>query len=1236
MSVFVGQERQAIVDELIAAFDACVDGRRPQLRLLTAEAGWGKTRIVHEFYGRLQRERQGSSRYWPAELVVSDDVMRARKHVRAPDPLPNAADVLPWLWWGLRCEEDEGGRRIRAIHNDSEQLSAHLAGLIAAEERRSGDRKLWLEAATTALSFVPGVGQFVTGLRAYHSLVPQVRERIGRSLEQRRRPLGEEENVALQPSMGSRLMEVEKELELVRFFVTRELPLVLIVDDAHHADHLTVAFVRELLKMSRSVLIIATGWPSIIDNQAIDEAALPGEERTTVGGMLAAAGSRHDVVEHRLTPLSLESVGRLISADLPAATPGQKEALAEACDGNPLVLRLQLTSGRVRRTVRNGATELDPDELRGLPRRFEQLIAERFGDLNDATQTWLAEAAMQGESFFPTVMKNDTDGVDRELSQGFCREIAGTELPAWRFIERPVHTAVRQIALEDFGEVDRERWAAASRSAVLAWWSDRETGLSMDGDTEMAWCRLSSRLVSVPRRSEGEPTPREARTGVKIARHHSWAARDAGEHEEELAAAQQANLWAGHLDGMESDALVSAQVRLSNALRANNQPERAVQIARAASGSTDQSTSPEVTFDLHIALGAALEQVGDDLEEAKEEIQAALVIAQECFDAEDVIYARQRLAAIYEAMSLAAEARAQLEAALRIAQIESPQDVALNFELEIDLATLGNSSSEVWLDLMESTSRTLSKSHWLWRRCRDSLILVLLFEGDTEQADAAINKYGAPEVDSDVGLLISAIRSIWSGGDKSSWLADLRAVEGGPYSSRSDLQVLRTQQGLMSRQAGLTVDDNEYYDAYWEDIYRQAVEEPTDAVARLLEKYQEATSPVERAHSAGVIVGIVIDTGLRGTWLGNQILEVLLPIDTLAAQVLGLPFRVLQSINRMHNGGEPELDPADVPPGFRCLYLGLRAVAWHQFGNGSAAADDLRAIRELLPTIENDHVYLRVAAAYRTCRDRGEIEVLRALGRLPGGPLDRLLRLTELGNALLRHRLLDDAVTVQREALELVRTDESVLSDYRRTCMLLLAVSLEERGLGEDRSEALDLRRDLLDIIDVEPAASLNRYRYARLRGDWSGAAIAASEHAVLGEIGPRERLLVLNNLAYCLHRLGNRDLAISAAMAAVVGLQDPTWPEARTLIKNLRSILLATGPWDLVRLRDEVREGVSASPRSAFPEIPDAAQLAFECAAQTTWTHTGRAGMDANYSVLYAAAGRLDGSPRLGEESND
>src|SRR5438105_4838959 len=135
MPIFVGEERLALVGKLTSAFDACVASSTPQLVCLLAEAGYGKTRIVQEFYRVIQSERQPDGAYWPPEFAgIGQDPMRSRKLVHPEDPTPEPGAPLPWIWWGLRCEEDSSGRKVRALFNDRVQLRAHLAGLIEAAE----------------------------------------------------------------------------------------------------------------------------------------------------------------------------------------------------------------------------------------------------------------------------------------------------------------------------------------------------------------------------------------------------------------------------------------------------------------------------------------------------------------------------------------------------------------------------------------------------------------------------------------------------------------------------------------------------------------------------------------------------------------------------------------------------------------------------------------------------------------------------------------------------------------------------------------------------------------------------------------------------------------------------------------------------------------------------------------------------------------------------------------------
>lgn len=66
--LFVGADRQAIVDDLLADFEAVKAGEGSRVMALVAPSGWGKTRIVQEFYSALAA-RQEDPGYWPARIV---------------------------------------------------------------------------------------------------------------------------------------------------------------------------------------------------------------------------------------------------------------------------------------------------------------------------------------------------------------------------------------------------------------------------------------------------------------------------------------------------------------------------------------------------------------------------------------------------------------------------------------------------------------------------------------------------------------------------------------------------------------------------------------------------------------------------------------------------------------------------------------------------------------------------------------------------------------------------------------------------------------------------------------------------------------------------------------------------------------------------------------------------------------------------------------------------------------
>ncbi len=55
---FVGEGRREMVENLAAMYDRLVETRQPVWVQLVAGSGWGKTRVVREFYKWLAAERQ--------------------------------------------------------------------------------------------------------------------------------------------------------------------------------------------------------------------------------------------------------------------------------------------------------------------------------------------------------------------------------------------------------------------------------------------------------------------------------------------------------------------------------------------------------------------------------------------------------------------------------------------------------------------------------------------------------------------------------------------------------------------------------------------------------------------------------------------------------------------------------------------------------------------------------------------------------------------------------------------------------------------------------------------------------------------------------------------------------------------------------------------------------------------------------------------------------------------------
>ncbi len=207
--MFVGADRHTEVDRLVSLFDGARDEANPMLVVYITPPGWGKTRIIQEFYRRLAAS-QPEPRYWPDSLVpepgnAGPDLTAGRKAVRHTTlSIPEGAKI-PWLWLAAPSARLGDGSPPPALGHLTTQVAPHLHHLAA--RLHSPDEP------EPNLNHGDSAGALVTTLN-------DLADRLG---------------------------------------------TVIVLDDAHDLDSATVRFVADVLCSDLPVLFVATTWPDRLD-----------------------------------------------------------------------------------------------------------------------------------------------------------------------------------------------------------------------------------------------------------------------------------------------------------------------------------------------------------------------------------------------------------------------------------------------------------------------------------------------------------------------------------------------------------------------------------------------------------------------------------------------------------------------------------------------------------------------------------------------------------------------------------------------------------------------------------------------------------------------------------------------------------------------------------------------------------------------------------------------------------
>jgi tetratricopeptide (TPR) repeat protein len=400
--MLVGRSRQELVKELEASFAEVCSSGSPRMWLLTAPSGWGKTRVVQEFYARLAADHQGAA-YWPATIIDADNTpaTASRKRISPAVTTVNSSAAIPWLWWGTQAFCMGDGTPGRALEQGTDQLYAHGEALILAERNWRGAVSDAFDATSATVGIL---ALFVAALAAPPVGIPLAIaggaktaatigwSRIRRMVERRRieesGPVGAADQFE-QKTIAQLIDRVHK--------LTKAVPIVLVVDDAHHADRVTMGVLDGLLRLPDArLLVVAMAWPDVVAETS-DRPFTVWLQST--GGASTAARVRRA----QLDALTQIDLAQIVESVAPATRPAVRRAFASRYD-NPLSLRYVIDLPRVQRRVSQGCIDVQPDEVEALPATLPDIFNDAWGELPARIQSALAVAALTGERFVPELV----------------------------------------------------------------------------------------------------------------------------------------------------------------------------------------------------------------------------------------------------------------------------------------------------------------------------------------------------------------------------------------------------------------------------------------------------------------------------------------------------------------------------------------------------------------------------------------------------------------------------------------------------------------------------------------------------------------------------------------------------------------------------------------------------------------------------------------------------------------
>ena len=449
-SQFVGHDRVALVDELVAAFDEVAADGGVRMHVLSGPSGVGKTRVVQEVYARLA-ETQPEPRYWPTQLTDQSDWKLSRKLIYPTEVEVPPDAQIPWLWWGLSCQRRQSGVLHQALFEDLAQVLAHSPSIDSRQSSGSSAQRAFdVSDAAVNIAALAGVstaaflagplaigGISMTAWWGTRKLTEKVRSR------QEHRAKSREGFV-----VDAGLQRREDELAEIAGWVAKlssRVPFVMVIDDIHWADTTLVAFLEHLARNKASrVLVIATQWPQ-------------SDTRTPWQEFVDAA----HCATHNLGALDDAAVRKLIKSEyrrVAAADVPFDEAIAdlvvERVGASPMAIRALFGIERTRRMIEQGS--LTAAETNWIPRDLKSLLSLYWEELPRGVRDVLVIAALAGNVFpnSPVLEAAEATGVENAADLlGRSHQPFGYVKPVSEIIHWFTDPIFHKVAFEEANEL---------------------------------------------------------------------------------------------------------------------------------------------------------------------------------------------------------------------------------------------------------------------------------------------------------------------------------------------------------------------------------------------------------------------------------------------------------------------------------------------------------------------------------------------------------------------------------------------------------------------------------------------------------------------------------------------------------------------------------------------------------------------------------------------------------------